>query len=279
MKTILVPIDFSKQSLTALEQSYNIAKLFDASITIVNVIRTHGTLWGVFGKEQKIDVENKIESNLQDMITTIYDDHKILVKYKILKGKVVESVIKYAKEIKPVFMIVGTTSDDNIKRKIIGSRALQWIKETPCPVISIKGKHHRDGCENIVLPLDITKETKQKVELTKKIAKLFNAKIFVASIIYDKKSNSIAEAELQLLQVKKCIIEDDIECEIDLLHSKKDSELISLKLLSHAHNVDADLITIMTQQESDFKEFFIGSKAKQIIFDSDIPILTINPEQ
>ena len=276
--TILVPTDFSDQSLIALEQSYNIAKLFNASITLVNVIRTHGSLWGVFGKEEKEGIEGKIVSNLKMIADEVEEQQGIKVNYKILKGKVVESVIKYSNEIKPVFMVVGTTGDTNIRRKIIGTRALRWIKETPCPVLSIKGKHHRDGCENIILPLDLTKETKQKVELTKSLAKLFGSKIFVVSLITSKGVNAIGEAELLLLQVKKDIIIDNIECETELLHSSKDPELMAIKLIGHAHSVDADLITIMTQQENEFKQFFIGSKAKQIIFDSDIPVLTINPK-
>ena len=276
--TILVPIDFTDQSLIALEQSYNIAKLFNATITLVHVIRIHGSIWGVFGKDEKVGIEDKILSNIKMIADEVEENQGIKVDYKVLKGKVVESVINLSKEIKPVFLVVGTTGDVNIRKKIIGTRALRWIKETPCPVITIKGKHHRNGCENIILPLDLTKETKQKIEITTNIAKLFGAKIFVVSIIASKSINAIAEAELLLLQVKKEIIQSNIECETDLLHSSKDPELMAIKLIGHSHKVDADLITIMTQQENEFKEFFIGSKAKQIIFDSDIPVLTVNPK-
>ena len=34
---ILVPIDFSEQSLIALDQSYNIAKISESEITLLNV--------------------------------------------------------------------------------------------------------------------------------------------------------------------------------------------------------------------------------------------------
>ncbi len=276
--TILVPTDFSDQSLIALEQSYNISKLFNASITLVNVIRTNGSIWSVFGKEEKENLEKKILANLQLISSEIAEKKGIKVNCKVLKGKVVDSIIDLSNEIKPVFLVVGTTGDTNITRKIIGTRALRWIRETSCPVITIKGKNHRDGCENILLPLDLTKQTKQKVELTKKIASLFGSKIFVVSIITKKSANEIGEAELQLLQVKKDIIKDNISCETELLHSSKEPELMALKLIGYAHNIDADLIAIMTQQEKEFKEFFIGSQAQQIIFQSDIPILTVNPK-
>ena len=50
-----------------------------------------------------------------------------------------------------------------MKQRVVGSNSLRIIRECKCPVITIKGKHHREGCQNIVLPLDLTKETREKV--------------------------------------------------------------------------------------------------------------------
>ncbi len=47
---ILVPIDFSEQSLIALEQSYNLAREYHAEITLLNVIEEGGMLSKVFLK-------------------------------------------------------------------------------------------------------------------------------------------------------------------------------------------------------------------------------------
>jgi nucleotide-binding universal stress UspA family protein len=49
------------------------------------------------------------------------------------------------------------------------------------------------------------------------------------------------------------------------------------KLLSYSFGIDADLIVIMTQQENKVQDFFIGSLAKQIIFASEIPVMSVNP--
>jgi nucleotide-binding universal stress UspA family protein len=50
-------------------------------------------------------------------------------------------------------------------------------------------------------------------------------------------------------------------------------------LLNYAHKVNADMVSIMTQQEHDISEFFLGSLAQNIIFSFDIPVLTITPKQ
>ena len=48
-------------------------------------------------------------------------------------------------------------------------------------------------------------------------------------------------------------------------------------VLGYAKEVDADLIVIMTQQESDFTDYFIGSTAQQVIYHSRIPVMSIRP--
>ena len=39
----------------------------------------------------------------------------------------------------------------------------------------------------------------------------------------------------------------------------------------------ADLVMIMTQQELNFTEYFIGSTAQEIIDNSDLPVLSLTP--
>ena len=60
ISTILVPIDFSEQSLVALEQSYNLARLGKRSITLLHVLPESGfSLFGLFSKENN---DNKINN-------------------------------------------------------------------------------------------------------------------------------------------------------------------------------------------------------------------------
>jgi len=276
-RTILIPIDFSEQSLIGLEQTYNLAKLFNASITLLHVIRTHGPIWRFFSQKEKDDTVNRMEENLRKLADEAEKEHNVNINTIVEKGKVVETILRIAKIIEPAMITVGTSSGSNIGKKIVGSNALSLIKQSACPVITFKGNEHNDGCDNIVLPLDTKKETKDKVEITKKIAKFFKSKIHAVTIVTTNNQSVIDKAETQLLQVKKDIIIDDIECEIKIIKSEKNIDIMAHKLISYAYNVDADLIAIMTQQENNFQEFIIGSLAKQIIFASDIPVLSLNP--
>ena len=69
------------------------------------------------------------------------------------KGNVVDEILKIADYLSPNLIVMGTSSGKHISRKIIGSRALNIIKTSKCPVVSVKGKLHSNTCENILLPI------------------------------------------------------------------------------------------------------------------------------
>ena len=60
-KTILVPLDFSEQSFIALEQSYNLAKLSDSTLTLLHVVRENNSVFGLFSDNEKKDIIYKLK--------------------------------------------------------------------------------------------------------------------------------------------------------------------------------------------------------------------------
>lgn len=48
-------------------------------------------------------------------------------------------------------------------------------------------------------------------------------------------------------------------------------------ILHYAEDIDADLIMIMTHQESGFRDHYIGKFAHKIINGSEIPVMTMVP--
>ena len=57
----------------------------------------------------------------------------------------------------------------------------------------------------------------------------------------------------------------------------KGEESLAENIIEYATKVEGDLIMIMTQQEVDFTQYFIGSSAQEIINHSTIPVLSIRP--
>jgi len=269
---ILVPVDFSPQSLIALGQSYNLARLTKATITLIYVIEDNLNSRFSPKKEGKI-MEKGIRNELQKLGTDSTSKSGVHTDVIISRGKVYEEVHKAAKALKSSLIIMGTNGSVGIKKRFIGSNALRVIREAPCPVITIKGKKHRSGCKHIVLPLDLTKETKEKVSKSVEIAKLYGSHIYLLSVLTTDDEFIVNKLKRQMTQVEDFIKERNVTCSSELIHGSDVTE----EILKYAKKVDADLIVIMTQRETGWTNMFIGTKAQEVINNTDIPVLSIRP--
>lgn len=275
---ILVPIDFSEQSLIALEQSYNLAREYHAEITLLHVIEEGGMLAKFFSKEQHADMKKNIQEQLDKLAIEEGKKAKLTVNTLIARGTVYEKVNEVAELINATMIVMGTNGDQGLKKKFIGSNALRVVRESKIPVITIKGKHHRKGCKNIVLPLDLSKETREKVSNAIELSRLFGGStIRVVSVLFTTDEFVVNRITRQLGQVKAFLEKENVECSAEIIKGIKGEETLAQNILEYAQKVEGDLIMIMTQQEVDFTQYFIGSSAQEIINHSKIPVLSIRP--
>jgi nucleotide-binding universal stress UspA family protein len=276
MKTnkILVPIDFSDQSLIALSQSYNLAKKIDAEIILLYVIEEVNPMIKRMYKELN-GIHDAVLSNLKNLAEEKSKATGLKINVEITEGKIYSKITEFAKKLDITFIIMGTRGGES--SKFIGSNANKVVKTAPCPVVTIKGKMHNQGIERIVLPLDLTKETRDKVNQAILFAKLFKAEIYIVSILLTGKEDVVNKLKDQLVIVKQHIEREGIQCTAEIVKILKSEESLSNAVIKYAEKISADLIMIMTQQENEIKQLFIGSKAKEVIKNSEIPVLSIKP--
>jgi nucleotide-binding universal stress UspA family protein len=275
---ILVPLDFSEQSLIALEQSYNLAREYKAEITLLHVIEDSGMLAKLFSKEQHADLKKKVQDQLDKLAKDVEKKSKVKVNTLVAKGAVYEKINEVASLINATMVVMGTNGEEGKKKLFIGSNALRVVRESAIPVITIKGKHHRNGCKNIVLPLDLSKETREKVTKAIELSRIFSgATIRVVSVLFTTDEFVVNRLTRQLGQVKAFLEKEDVECTAEIIKGIKGEETLAQNILEYAAKVDGDLVMIMTQQELEFTKYFIGSSAQEIINHSKIPVLSIRP--
>lgn len=274
---ILVPIDYSEQSVIALEQAVNLSKVFVSEIHVLNVISEEFSLSKLFDDKDQIEFENRAKAKLEAFIEEKSKQFGVNLLSIQVHGKVYEQVVNTADVLNAQFIVMGTSGSTTLKKKFIGSNALRVVRESHKPVITIKGKHHRKGCQNIVLPLDLTKETKEKVAKAVEFAKRFGAIVRVVSVLMTNDEFIVNRLTRQLDQVKKFIMEQGVDCTAEIVRDTKGSNTLDHSIIEYANKCKGDLIMIMTQQETDFTDFFIGSAAQGIINNSDIPVLSIIP--
>lgn len=254
---LLIPIDFTEQSILAIKQAYNLAKYTHSKIVLLHTYEKTG--------------DEKYEE-LKALTKQTEAESGAPTDFMNVKGNIYNEVPRVAEEIKATLVMVGLESHMTAKN-IVGASASKMIRECKCPVISIRGKEHRDGCENILLPLDLSRESREKVDVAIQFAHYFGASIRILGVF----SLSDAAYENQLLayshQVKQYIKGKGISCSNKSIASDSVAETV----VEYANKIEADLIIIMNKPSLSIKEFFSGTEAQKVVDISNLPVMTINP--
>ena len=243
-----------------------------------NVIEEDGVFAKLFSKQQHDDLKKKHQDQLDELAQKVSKQNNIVVNSLVAKGSIYDKITEVAELINATMIIMGTNGNEGFKKKFIGSNALKVVRESTIPVITIKGKHHRNGCKNIVLPLDLSKETREKVSKAIELSKIFpDSTIRVVSILQTNDEFIVNKITRQFDQVVAFLEKEGVSFTSELINDIKGDEKLSEIILRYAEEVEGDLILIMTQQEVNFTKYFIGSSAQGIINNSTIPVMSIIP--
>lgn len=276
---ILVPIGFTNQSIIALQQAVIVAKYTNSELFLLSVVEMPTAIQKIFSdyEEKQKQFKEKLRENLLELSLKYCADVSN-VKCIVSSGKIYEKITEVAESVNASLIVMGTDGTPNdIKKKFIGSNANKVVRSAPCPVITIKGKSISNSCEVIALPLDLNKETREKVTHAIKYARLFDSQINVFSVSFNDDDDSIKnKLNRNLSQVKDFISTKGIECKTELVEVPT-SASFSGSIVSYTEDINADLIMIMTKSEDNLDLNFLGSNARKLINKSDIPVMSIRP--
>jgi nucleotide-binding universal stress UspA family protein len=275
---ILVPIGFSNQSMIALGQAFNLAKIKKSKIILLSVIEELSKIESLFLDDKTHELQQKVNQKLVEVGKDYAEKYNVEVDTMVAKGRVYEQIIDVAEMLSVDLIVMGTNgTPKEVMKRVIGSNAERVVRLAHCPVITIKGKNHKNGCKNIILPLDLEKQTKEKVTLAIEYARYWNATIRVVSVLLRDKQEIKDKLVRNLNQVKKFIQDAKLNCTAELLVGKKGKGLAE-SILDYEENFESDLILIMTRQEDIFSNK-LGTAAREIIYQSEIPVMSIKPHE
>ncbi len=278
-RNILVPFDFRDQAEIALGQSYNLARLTNLGITLLYVHEDGGFLNKFFSADQSDELVKKMETELDIFVKEKSKETGLDINFMVARGKVHSKIVEVSEMIQAKFIVMGTASSTGPKENAIGANASRVIRNAKCPVITIGSVCHYDGCRSILLPLDLTQESRQKVTWAIDMAKLFGSTIKVISVLWSTNHKEITtQLKAQVVQVKNFIEERNVQCTAEILEANKESEETPLILKYADDQKDVDLIMIMTQHETGLIPFFVDKQATEIIRLSRIPVMSIIPK-
>jgi nucleotide-binding universal stress UspA family protein len=279
MSEIIVAIDFSECSINALEHAVVIANKAELDVLMVWVQRSDNTKF-------ILDDDSKPTEDLVEAVKKKFDS--LIRKYKIQlkkskieyairpETKVYKEIVNVANERKAILIITGTHGASGFEEFWIGSNANRMVSAASCPIITIRaGRKTRKPLRKIVMPIDSSLETRQKVPFTAQLASLFGAEVNILGLYTSNAQVIRLRVDNYVDQVAKYL--DDMEVKYKIERKKADN--LTKTTLEYANEIDANLISIMSEQETSTSNLWYGSYAQQMVNHSPIPVLTIKAKE
>lgn len=260
--TILVPHDFTAVADNALLHANKLAKVLNKPVTLTHVVKT-----------------DKDKKAAQDKLDTLAENNKmntgVETKTIIVAGDYLEKIGEIAEIVKATLVVMGTHGITGMQ-KLFGSYALKVITNSNVPYVVVQAPPSKqEGYRNIVLPMDFSRESKQKLDWAVYIAELFGSKFHLMAD-YEKDEFTAKALKNNITYAKSYLTNNSLE--FDLHELTKGNQGFMKETISLAKNVQADLIVVMTTMDKGISEYVMGAPEQAIIAnDAQIPVMCINP--
>ncbi len=277
IKSILIPTDFSESSENALTTGIAIAKRQKAEIILLHVVdrMAHLQPTEVFLPEIKLmpDINYMIEIRLKEFAESIMKKTGIKVKSRVLNGLPFEQICRLAYEEKNDLIVLGTHGTSGLRGLFMGSEAYRVVKNALCPVLTIPGKWENKDFKKVLFPIRLIPVALDKYFFARPIIEKNNSELFLFGLTDMKDTQNTKELLLLISSLKKQLNNDNVKYQTSFCPGEDfPSEVIKI-----TKELDIDLIILTANIDPDWKSFFVGPFAQQVINHAQVPILSIKP--
>lgn len=270
---VLVPYDFGPRSVAALKEAITITKYVKGEIHIISVIHKGDFFSQLFRSEKdNRRIQREAQEKLRDIAAKIKQEEGVKAHIIVEQGNPIEVILEQASLINAQYIVMGNIGESNLDFNIFGASTMQIIGEAPCPVLTVSSNTIAEGFSNIVLPIDLTEQTIEKVTMALSWAKYYKANIHLVGVLTGCIEFSKSRLNMKLSKAKFIIESEGVKCTAEL-YEKSDTP-ISQRILQHAKKVNGDLLMIMTHKELRVVDNYVGSVAQKLLKGSDIPVIS-----
>jgi nucleotide-binding universal stress UspA family protein len=275
---ILIPVDFSPAGECAIQYGAYLANGFRADLLLLHIMEgVHSYPISWFENQSKsLDKETIhgiVSEKLSEIAEGITKKYGVYVQNLIASGKPSGIITDAVVERDMDLIVMGTHGASGFEEFFIGSTAHKIVNLSPCPVITIREGFQTSGFKSIVLPIDSSMHSRQKVSNVLPIATKCKSTVHILGLIKDNDKSELAKFNIKLDTVEEAVKKAGL---ISTRKVVKGSN-IAMETMKYAEEMNAELLAIMTDHESNMTGMFMGAFARQIVNHSKVPVLSIKP--
>jgi nucleotide-binding universal stress UspA family protein len=273
IKKILVPFDDNERSIRALEYAAMFATGIGAKITALHIADPKDYR---SKNEFQASLKNLIDQQLRPALNRIQRRYTEIVKIDLqvrgMEMPLNEHIVNFANDNSIDFIILrnhGESKNEDWESVFNNTTAYKVVLEASCPVFTFTQVPEHPQIKNILVAIDLSEGSLNKVPIALSIAKQFESTIHLVSAsehdddneklneMLDKLSNQLNDQGVKL--IKRAVV----------------SSTLPSAIMEYTKEQLIDLVIIMSRPGFRWTDLWVSPKAKRIINQSEVPVLSI----
>jgi len=286
VERILVPVDFSENSIKACNFALGIAESLHAEVMLMHayyfpVINSIDYGEGLGYIVNINDTISEIAQKSQERLVNLFNELKKKIednKYKHVKlnftltnGSPANEIINVTKSYLPNLIVMGARGQSPEEKEYFGSIAASTIEEVKVPVLAIPEAAEYDhiGKVNILYATNFEQADYKALQKLMTLIYLFDVKIHLVHI------GAQENEKLEKIEYIKTVFDNlypgyELHCHIIEAHDV----IAALTKFITEHNID--MIAMTTHKRNLISRLFYPSLTKKVLFKVDIPLLAFH---
>jgi len=277
MKNILVPTDFSKPSILALETGVELAKRSGAVITLLHVVeQAVSDSYMISGEghpdeeEERVFTAALIKKSKSQLERLVLDPRfkSVTVNGELRLGNPYHGIRTIITEHKPDLVVMGTRGNGSVERMIIGTNTERVVRHMDCPVLTVHKKPNRLDFKNMIYATSMAEDEEVFAKVVKRAQEMFKATVHLVWI------NTPGDFQRER-SVRQYMQKFARRVGLKNFTINTFNELtVEEGIIYFADDMKADLICMATHGRTGFALVMAGSVAEGVVTHSSRPVLT-----
>jgi nucleotide-binding universal stress UspA family protein len=264
---ILVPLDFSENSIKALEFAIGLADKKHGKIILVHVVE----MVYDFASQAALALDSMFTDaeKLMKKTILIYEGSGIPMEFKVVEGTAAVTVARMAEEVDAKLIVMGTQGASGIKKSLMGTVTVNLVKEASRPVLVVPSKAHLSEVRKVTLALEFANHEEGFMDWMVDMSKRWNLGF---EILHIQTSQGFKE-DLSLLGIESYLAKKypGLPTRIHTFYAENTMEGLDLYLDEHE-----DMILVMCHEHRNLWEQIIKkSHSIQMAYHTHIPLLIL----
>ncbi|MBD0255763.1 MAG: universal stress protein [Cytophagales bacterium] len=276
MKTIFVPMDFSKEATHALDVAVALARPAKATVVLLHVIQSVYEEQYASGAELPADARQRLDQKVdkaQQQLRQLVEGAQagdVTIHCQVKVGSIFITLPENISAAGTDLIVMGTKGDSGFHEVVEGSNAEKVVRSANCPIITVGKPVKGFTLRNVVLATDFDHRVGPLLDLLHGWQSVFGFKLHLVYVNTPLNYSTTFKMQERLEKfLKKHPLENYTTALIDE-YSEKDG------ILRYADLVQADLVALLTHGRQGLAYLLDGSIASQVVNHAQVPVLTYN---